>query len=75
MIQLYLQIILYVLEKKHSEKAFYRRRYSKIMIKIKDEKIQYNINREAKKISALPPRKTEKYEFLTGEETLPSNQK
>ena len=42
---------------------------------IKDEKLQYSINREASKISALPSGKIDKYEYLTGEETLPSNQK
>ena len=41
---------------------------------IKDEKLQYDINREAKKISALSSGKLDKYEYLTGEETLPSNQ-
>ena len=41
---------------------------------IKDEKLQYNINREAAKISALSSGKPDKYEFLTGEEVLPSNQ-
>ena len=42
--------------------------------KIKDEKLQYNINREAAKRSALSSGKIEKYEFLTGEEVLPSDQ-
>ena len=42
---------------------------------IRDEKLQYDINREAAKISALPSDKIDKYEFLTGEEILPSNQK
>ena len=42
--------------------------------KIKDEKIQYNINREAAKISALPSAKIDKYEHVTGEEIFPSNQ-
>ena len=42
--------------------------------KIIDEKLQYNINREAAKISALSSGKTDKYEYLTGEEILPSNQ-
>ena len=37
---------------------------------IKDEKLQYNINREA----ALLSGKIDKYEYLTGEEILPSNQ-
>ena len=41
---------------------------------IKDEKLQYNINREAAKISALSSGKIDKYEYLTGEEILPSNQ-
>ena len=41
---------------------------------IKDEKLQYNINREAAKISALSSGKLDKYEYLTGEEILPSNQ-
>ena len=41
---------------------------------IKDEKLQYDINREATKISALSSGKIEKYEYLTGEEILPSNQ-
>ena len=41
---------------------------------IKDEKLQYNINREAAKISALSSGKLHKYEYLTGEEILPSNQ-
>ena len=41
---------------------------------IKDEKLQYDINREAAKISALSSGKIDKYEYLTGEEILPSNQ-
>ena len=42
---------------------------------IKDEKLQYDINREAAKISALSSGKINKHEYLTGEEILPSNQK
>ena len=42
--------------------------------KIKDEKLRYDINREAAKISALSSGKIDKYEYLTGEEILPSNQ-
>ena len=42
--------------------------------RIKDEKLQYDINREAAKISALSSGKIEKYEYLTGEEILLSNQ-
>ena len=41
---------------------------------IRDEKLQYDINREAAKISALSSGKIDKYEYLTGEEVLPSNQ-
>ena len=41
---------------------------------IKDEKLQYDINREAAKISALLSGKIDKYEYLFGEEILPSNQ-
>ena len=42
--------------------------------KIKDEKLQYNINREFAKISALSSGKIDKYEYLTFEEILPSDQ-
>ena len=42
---------------------------------IRDEKLQYDINREAAKISALSSNKIDKYEYLTGEEILPSSQK
>ena len=41
---------------------------------IRDEKLQYDINREAAKISPLSSGKVEKYEYLTCEEILPSNQ-
>ena len=42
---------------------------------IRDEKLQYDITREAAKISALSSNKIGKYEYLTREEILPSNQK
>ena len=41
---------------------------------IRDEKLQYDINREAAKISALSSGEIRKYEYLTGEDILPSNQ-
>ena len=41
---------------------------------IRDEKLQYNINRERAKISPLSSGKIDKYEYLTGGEILPSNQ-
>ena len=34
---------------------------------IKDEKLQYNINREAAKISPLSSGKIDKYEYFIGE--------
>ena len=42
---------------------------------IRDEKLQYDINREAVKISALSSGKIDRYEHLTGEEILPFDQK
>ena len=42
---------------------------------ISDGKLQYDINKEAPKISVLPSGKIGKYEYLTGEEILPSNQR
>ena len=41
---------------------------------IRDEKLQYYINREAAKMSALSSGKIHNYEYLTGDEILPSNQ-
>ena len=41
---------------------------------IRDEELQYDINREAAKTSALSSGKIHKYEYLTGEDILPSNQ-
>ena len=45
-----------------------------IEYQIRDEKLQYDINREAAKISALSSGKIGKYEYLTGEELLRSTQ-
>ena len=41
---------------------------------IRDENLQYNINRNAADISPLSSSKIDKYEYLTGKEILPSNQ-
>ena len=41
---------------------------------IRDEKLQYDINREAAKITALSSGKIDKYEYLTGKDILSSNQ-
>ena len=41
---------------------------------IRDEKLQYDIDRKAGKISALFSGKIHEYEYLTGEDILPSNQ-
>ena len=43
-------------------------------IRLEIKKLQIDINREAAKISALSSAKIDKYEYLTGEEILPSNQ-
>ena len=42
---------------------------------IRDEKLQYDINRNVAKISALSSGKIDKHEYLTGEEISQSNQK
>ena len=42
--------------------------------KIRDKKLQYDINRKAAKISDLSSDKIHKYEYLTGVDLLPSNQ-
>ena len=51
--------------------------YNKIITindQIRDEKLLYDINREAAKISALTSGKIHKFEYLTGEDILPSKQ-
>ena len=45
-----------------------------IVDKIRDEKMEYGINREDETISALSSGKIDKYEYLAGEEILPPNQ-
>ena len=44
-------------------------------VKIRDEKVQYDINREAAKIPALSSGKIDEYQYFTGEEILPCDQK
>ena len=46
----------------------------KINDQIRDEKLQYDINREAAKASALSSGNVHKYEYFTGEDILPCNQ-
>ena len=41
---------------------------------IRDEKLQYDINRQAAKISTLSSGNIDKHEYFTSEEILPSNQ-
>ena len=40
---------------------------------IKDKRLQYDINREVAKISALSSGKIHKHKYLIGEDILPSN--
>ena len=42
--------------------------------KIKDEKLQYDIKREAAKMSAISSGKIGKYDYLTGEEIMQFDQ-
>ena len=46
----------------------------KIDARIRHEKLQYDIDAEAGKISPLPSDKIDKYDHLTGEEILPIDQ-
>ena len=46
----------------------------KVNDQIKDEKLQYDINREAAKMSALSQGKITKYEYLTGEDIVSSDE-
>ena len=45
------------------------------MKRLEIKKLQYDINWEAAKTSALSSRKIDKYEYLTGEEILPPDQR
>ena len=47
----------------------------KIDDQIRDEKLQYDINRKAAKTSASSSNKFNKYEYLIAEKIFPSNQK
>ena len=42
---------------------------------VRDKKLQYDINTEAADLSCLSSNKIGKYEYLTGEEILPTYQK
>ena len=58
-------------------KKFFKRIQKLIMAndeKIRDVKLQYDINREAEKISVLSSRKIDKYKFIKSEAILPSDQ-
>ena len=43
--------------------------------KIRDGKLQYNINREAAKILPFSSRKIDKFDYVIGEEILPLDQR
>ena len=78
MSQIHYQLIILRLHQmilEHSEKIFII--YNKTITiddQIRDEKIEYDINREAAKISALSSGKIHKYKYLTGKDILPSDQ-
>ena len=61
--------------KKHKTLIIFDDMIAFMLSKIRDEKLQYDINREAAKISALSSGEIDKYEYLTGEEILPSDQR
>ena len=44
------------------------------MMRLEIKKLEYSINREARKISSVSSGKIGKYEYLTGEEILPHYQ-
>ena len=67
------QIIVYVFRKNLSEKL--QKLIKIIDDEIRDKKLQYDIKRKVAKMSALSSGKIEKYEYLTGEEILSSNQR
>ena len=46
-----------------------------IRLEMKNYNLQYDINREAPKISVLSSGKTDNYEYFTGQKTLPFNQR
>ena len=52
---------------------FYRKLQNISVLSEKEKKLQYDIKREAAKISALSSGKIDKYKYLAGEEILPSN--
>lgn len=60
----------------HSEKSVRTNKEVNVTLlkRIWDKKMQYDLNREAKKISALSSDKINRYEYLTGKEVLPSMQ-
>ena len=59
----------------HFRKDSLERTFKLIMKIIKDENLQYEINRKAVKISALSSAgKIDQYEYLAGEDILPSDQ-
>ena len=43
--------------------------------KIRDEELQHDITKEVAKTSAFSSSKTDKFEYLTGEEILPPDQR
>ena len=59
---------------KFRKSLFNKKEIMRINDQIRDEKLQYDINKEAAKISALSSKNFHKYEYLTGEDILSFNQ-
>ena len=70
MIQLYHQIIHYGLGRTYYKMSF-SEKIKTIDNKIEQKKVQYNLDRQTAKISALSSKNVSKYEFLTGKDVLP----
>ena len=70
MIQLYHQIIHYDLGRTYYKMSF-SEKIKTIDNKIEQKKVQYNLDRQTAKISALSSKNVSKYEFLTGKDVLP----
>ena len=70
MIQLCHQIIHYDLGRTHYKQSI-SEKIKTVDNRIKQNKVQYDLNKQAAKISALPSINISKFDFLTGKDGLP----